>query len=222
MYKITFQTWKKRFDREIDTMKHFILKITKYLLIFLGIGVFIVSYTKGVFHPKYFVLNGIKINAPKNSYLYQVILNNETKQDVFSPIKLSKFSRYRLEKNNEEIYIFFFNPASGDVFNSLSVDAWKTPKSTYKEYISELNTSLTLTKDEINSCSVYYCNENNMETATLYFDDIKISLSSGNKEIVQKVLSSICKENRSVVLFTTGVGQKFSKKWVKFGQKQQA
>jgi len=174
-------------------MKQFILKITKYLLFLLGIGVFIVSYTKGIFHPKYFVLNGIKINAPKNSYLYQVILNNETKQDIFSPIKFTEFSRFRLKKNNEEIYIFFFNPVSGDAFDSLSIDAWKIPKSIYKEYIAELNTSFKLTKDEFNSCLVYYYNEDNIETATLYFDDIKISLSSANKEIIQKALNSMCK-----------------------------
>lgn len=173
-------------------MKHYIFKIAKYLLIFLGISLFVTVYKNGFFHPKYFVLNGIKINAPRNSYLYQVELNNETKQDIFSPIKLSKFSKYRLEKNDEKVYIFFFNPTSGDVYNSLSVDAWKIPHSTYKEYITTLNTYFILTKDKINSCSVYYYHEENMKTATLYFDDIKISLSSGNKEIIHKVLKGIC------------------------------
>lgn len=184
-------------------MKHIFVKIIKYVIVFLGILLISDSYLRGVFHPKYFVLNGIKINAPKNTYLWQVLLNDEEKHNLFSPILLSSFKNYTL-KQNEEIYILFANPMSKKEPVLLSIDAWKISKNKYMQYIKEVNSSYVklLKSSSFPNCMVYQ--DVNKTKVILYVDDTKMTLSSYDKNVTQSLLRKICNKDRTKETETQG------------------
>jgi len=153
-------------------MKNIILKILKYLLIIVIIGIFINSYMKGIFHPKSFILDGIKINAPKNTYLYQVELNGEIKQDIFSPIKLSKFSKYQLSKDDKEIDILFFNPRNNKLLNIIGK---KSNQILFEKYILEFQKiePLTVEPKSYKYCKKIYQYEDKSNKSFLFFNNQK-------------------------------------------------
>jgi hypothetical protein len=83
--------------------------------------VFSSIYMSGFFHPKAVSVNGIKLTAPKGSYLIGISSsNNKYYFDALSPLKLNFGSKYFID-NNQSIRIIFADIGKGDGIKDISL-----------------------------------------------------------------------------------------------------
>ena len=159
------------------------------------ICLFVYVYLLGAFHPKYFILNGIRINAPMKTYLYSVLIDNDTIFDLFSPLKFSNISKYTLAQN-QYAKILFFNSINN---NLLDITAKKSTPYYFKTYISKINTKKILTPllETYDYCDTAYQYKNeNIKVFLLFnnYKNIQFSLSSDDENILLHTVKEICKK----------------------------
>lgn len=113
----------------------------------------------GFLHPKEFTLNGIKITAPKDTFLISAMANDKHLFDVLSPLKLNFTSRYNMT-DGEKISIVFSNPGTLDNVTVKDIWAQKTDLSAFQKRIYKAkenkNTTVTAVKKKYDNCSEIY------------------------------------------------------------------
>lgn len=100
-------------------------------------------YMSGFFHPKEFRLNGIKLSAPKNTYLTMVDIGNDNVFNLFSPLTLNFTSEGHI-KNRGFAWIQFRNPHNNNEFIFKSITAVRKKLSYFHELVFIMKESESL------------------------------------------------------------------------------
>jgi len=131
------------------------LYVVGVVIVFRG---FSSMYMSGYFHPKEVSVNGIKLTAPKGSYLIGISSsNNKYHFDALSPLKLNFGSKYFID-DNQSIGITFADVGKGDGMKNIS--AMRTSKISFDKILllwkKDQDYTVSLFRNGYGQCSDIY------------------------------------------------------------------